>query len=207
MNELETKLQTTSMTVRLNSDISDKFKTSAKEKKISQGEFIEELMECYEKEINVGDLQVLEPQGNELITLLLKYKNVFENKTIETKKITFKGEIIYRVANPKWITISGKERLMDEFKITKKLENINCSYWWGITKELDKERYIIYENFHMEGEKQEILLNIKRCKVAKKLNEIIVAIENYALEMDIEQLEYILAKTISDEKELIAYLN
>ena len=183
------------MTVRLNSETCDKFKELAKKEEISQGEFIEKLVSLYKPEFQ--------------ITMPLKYKNKFQNELQEkpSKKFKFRGKWIYQLPNIRLMSPFQIKKINEEFKIKEIEESFQYSYWFGIANDLDKKRYVINEFFWVSNKEQENLINVKRCKIVNDLQEIVNVLANYAFELEIEQIENILAEETTDEKELETYLN
>lgn len=183
------------MTVRLNSETSDKFKELAKKEEMSQGDFIEKLISLYKPECE--------------ITMPLKYKNKFQNETQDkpSKKFKFKGTWIYQLTNIRPMLPFQTKKMSEEFKIKELEESFQYSYWFGIAFDLDKKIYVINEGFWVYNKEQENLINVKRCKIAKNLQEIEKLLENYVLEFELEQIENILSEETTDENELEIYLN
>ncbi|NME63979.1 hypothetical protein HF846_05095 [Clostridium cadaveris] len=183
------------MTVRLNNDISDNFKELAKKEGISQGELIEKLLETYKPEFE--------------ITMPLKYKNKFQNElqSIPSKNFKFKGKWIYQIPNIRMMTLFQIKKINEELNINEIEKTFQYNYWFGIAENSDKKMYVISERFWVYNKEQENLINIKRCKLAKNLQEIVGILENYAFELEIEQIENILSEDTTDETELETYLN
>ncbi len=200
-----------SITLRLPKDVSDRFKELTKQKDISQGKLLEELLDLYEKG-QTAERPMLEEMKNNEIRLLLRYQNDFleaeELRVREPKIYVFRGENIFGLQQGKNIENSDAlERLRQEFSINESLENYYCGYWFGILRDLDKGRFVINEWFWVTDRlSQKVMLSVRRCKFANNLGEILAHIGKYAYLVDIEYVEFLLAEKVESDQEVENFL-
>lgn len=199
------------LTVRLTNQMAEKFKTYAQNKKLSQSDFLVELLKHYDKN-KIGYDNGISDELVE-IPIILSYENYFlkqaKDQVREPKKYLFKGKYVYWPPHQK-LKITAKkyeEKLSKEFRINQDLQEYDFYYWFGVAKDSNKSRFVIVETFYLaKKDDSTIMLNVNRGKFASDLLEITQHIKDYALYQDVKNLEYILAKVITEDKEFESFL-
>ncbi|WP_303864254.1 ribbon-helix-helix protein, CopG family [Alkalibaculum bacchi] len=211
------------ITVRLTPEVAEKFKAHAQKNDMSQGEFLEELLNKYGK--NQGPNSEV---SNKIVehSILLSYENLFledESKQIkEPKRYIVKGRYIYtsQQQNPYLAQLYGSDKLYESAKLyedeIKKNFNIDVSlneyrffYWFGIidTEDTKKHRYVIVETISLQKENDiKYMLSTTRCQFANGLSDITEHIRPYARLHDIKSIQSILAKEITSDEDVLSFL-
>ncbi|WP_102399624.1 hypothetical protein [Haloimpatiens massiliensis] len=195
------------ITIRLAKETCENFKELAKSKDISQGKFLGDLVDMYNKSQSKEN-PLIEQSSNNKIRLLLRYQNEFtedENRRmLEPKVYEFKGEDIFTLQQGRNIeVIDSIQSLKEEFNINNSLEDYYCGYWFGIFNDLEKTRYVVNEWIWITDKySKKTKLSVRRCKFANNLMDIVNCIEKYAFIGDVENVEYLLAKKIDDDQEI-----
>ena len=97
--------------------------------------------------------------------------------------------------------------LKEELGFDASEKNYFYNYLFGIFQDLDKNRLVISEWFLIgEVSTSKIMVNIRRCKLAANLEQIISELKFYAIGQEIDQIQYLLSEEIKDDEELDMYL-
>lgn len=196
-----------SVTIRMSNKNVEKLRTFSRLNNISQGQFIENLIEQCD---DSGNRKL----NNMRLEYLLRYENYFlkdkEKQVREPVKYYIEeGERKY--ALPQWIVIPIKKvqnELTNEFKIEDSLENYIMQYWLAIDYDMKKNRYIIEEIIDIRQQDDiKAKLNISRCKIASNLYDIKKHIEKYAPTTIVAQVENNIVTETNDDTILDKFFN
>ena len=192
-----------SVTIRMNEDNVEKLRRYSRVENVSQGKFIEDLIEMYDnKKIGKHSRDINEDTK---IEYLLRYENYFlkdkDKQVRESIKYTMNGTNIYALRNYFQIPIKQVINLLKEdFKIDEDLEKYIFGYWFSVAFNKAKERFIINEKFDIRmPNSTKAMLNISRCKVASDLQDIKNKIERYSSTDILAEVENYLVKDTEDE--------
>lgn len=186
------------ISIRLTKEVSERFKTLAQKKGISQSKLIEILINEYEK---VND------ETN--IVFFLSYENKFLKDSDKwykkPKKYTFEGRWIYSYYKnyQNWKPAKDYEKdLKDEFKIKQSLENYYLYVCVGLAQDIKDNRYILLETIVLAkskniNEKPDLCVN--RCKYFNDVKEIKENFQSYIDTEDEKNIQILLAEDASKD--------
>lgn len=191
-----------SVTVRMASESAEKLRRYSRVENISQGKFIENLIENYN---NQGNNKALENSEKDKVYYLLRYENYFlediDKQTREPIKYTMNGKVVYSLHS--WIQIpieDVKKILENEFGIKQDLEKYIFTYTFSIAYDVKKERYVINEMFDIRIQQSiKATLNVSRCKSVLNLYEIKKHIGVYAPTHILFEVEKFLVEETDDD--------
>lgn len=201
------------ITIRLTQEMANKFKTYAQNNNVSQGGFLEELLARYEKSSFGNNDNLTNINKETEISIFLCYENFFledECKQMrEPKKYRFKGISIFG-RNQTMLPVPAKmyeKALKNEFGITMDLDEYDFFYWVYVYKDCERNRFVVVETFVLKKKDSfRNKLNVNRCKFTFNLSEITQHISNFATAMDVKQIEFNLAETLTKDEEVESFL-
>lgn len=196
------KKKNVSITLRLTREDAEKFKLNAIKNKVSQSEYLVQLMS------SVGNSQknMGEQSGGDIHIILYK-KNVFspdnEKQNLLTKKIIVKGKglVFPRNLIIRPLELYGEE-LKKEFDINQPLDDFVFSHVLNLIQLEEEEKFLVNEIINITNkETKQIYLNVSRCLYVKGYNEVLDKFGKYADEGNLYQIEYAMAKKIEGSTE------
>lgn len=200
------------ITVRMDSEIIDEFKNIAKEVKMGQGKLLADLITNYKdyKTYSKSDnkkIPVKNENNENEFKLLLTYYNKYniekELTNLETIVYKLKGKLITWIQQRPLYEFT-LENLNNIYGINESKEEIFTSYQFGVYIRDSDKKYVVYESIYIvKKDKNEILVNIKRCKILNELNEITKELEPYINIQEIEQIKFCLCEVVEDDDEKI----
>ena len=190
------------ISIRLTKEVSERFKTLAQKKGISQSKLIEILINEYEK---VND------ESN--IVFFLSYENKFLKDSDKwykkPKKYTFEGRWIYPYQKnyQNWRPAKDYEKdLKDEFKIKESLENYDLYVCVGLAQDIKDNKYVLLETIGLNKKGNGKKINEKpdlwvdRCKYFDNVKEIKENFQNYIDSEDERNIQRVLAEDASKDE-------
>lgn len=186
------------ISIRLTKEVSERFKTLAQKKRISQSKLIEILINEYEK---VND------ETN--IVFFLSYENKFLKDSDKwykkPKKYTFEGRWIYNYHKnyQNWKSAKDYEKdLKEEFKIKQSLENYDLYVCVGLAQDIKDNRYVLLETIILRKSKnnnEKPDLWVDRCKYFDDIKEIKENFQSYIDTEDEKNIQMLLAEDASKD--------
>lgn len=186
-----------SITIRLSNNEAMKFKEGAKEKELSQREYLVELM----NESGVPQNRI----NNKLncISIMLIKKNLFckdERQNLTSKKIKIKGKPLYY---PQFALIHPikeyKDELKKEFQIDDTLQNYSFSQVLNLFKVEDNDEcdYLVNEVIILKSRiTNKIALHVSRCLYVKDFNEVQKNFYKYTDSNNLLEIELLMAREV-----------
>lgn len=190
------KKKNVSITLRLREEDAEKFKLNALKNKVSQSEYLVQLMNI------IGNSQNNIGEQSGCIPIILLKKNAFspydEKQNLLTKKIIIKGQVL---VFPQNLIIRPlecyEEMLKKEFNIKQSLEGFIFSHILNLFKINGKEKFLVNEVIHIEkNDTRQIYLNVSRCLYVNNYNDVVEKFGKYAASENLAQIEFAMAKKI-----------